>query len=71
MYFEIYYSPSKSILSHHLKNYGDKFLLHSNYGVADLTKPLPEVYRECTEAWATSLRTTIFARPRCGSDTVE
>ena len=42
---------SQSSRMHHLKNYGDKFLLHGNYGVADLPKPLPKFYRECLEAW--------------------
>ena len=41
------------ILSQHLKNYGDKFLLHCNYDVTDLPKSLPKFYRECLEAWAT------------------
>ena len=52
-YIEDYNSPWKLILSHHLKNYGDKFLLHGNYDVADLPKSLPKFYRECFEAWAT------------------
>ena len=49
---ENYQSPWKLILSHHLKNHGDKFLLHCNYDVADLTKSLPKFYRDCFEAWA-------------------
>ena len=52
-YTENYYSPWKLILSHHLKNYGDKFLLHCNYDVADLPKSLPKFYRECFGTWAT------------------
>ena len=52
-FIENYQSPWKSILSHHLKNHGDKFLLHCNYDVADLPKSLPKFYRECFEAWAT------------------
>ena len=50
---ENYYSPWKLILSQHLKNYGDKFLLHCNYDLTDLPKYLPKFYRECLEAWAT------------------
>ena len=38
-YIENYYSPWKLIFSHHLKRYGDKFLLHCNYDVADLPNP--------------------------------
>ena len=52
-FIENYHSPWKLILSHHLKNYGDKFLLHCNYDVADLPKSFPKFYRECFEAWAT------------------
>ena len=50
---ENYQSPWKLILSHHLKNHRDKFLLHCNHDVADLPKSLPKFYRECFEAWAT------------------
>ena len=52
-FIEIYQSPWKVILSHHLKSHGDKFLLHCNYDIADLPKSLPKFYRECFEAWAT------------------
>ena len=52
-FIENYYSPWKLILSHHLKNYRDKFLLHCNYDVTDLPKSLPKFYRECFETWAT------------------
>ena len=52
-FIENYHSPWKLILSHHLKNFGDKFLLHCNYDVTDLPKSLPKFYRECLEAWAT------------------
>ena len=52
-FIENYHSPWKLILSNHLKNYGDKFLLHCNYDVADLPKSLPKFYRECFEAWVT------------------
>ena len=51
-FIENYHSPWKLILSHHLKNYGDKFLLHCNYDVTDLPKSLPKFYRECLKAWA-------------------
>ena len=51
-FIENYHSPCKLILSHHLKNYGDKFLLHCNYDVADLPKSLPKFYREFLEASA-------------------
>ena len=52
-FIENYHSPWKLILSNHLKNYGDKFLLHCNYDVADLPKSLPKFYRECFETWVT------------------
>ena len=51
-FIEDYHSPWKLIFSHHLEDYGDKFLLHCNYDVADLPKSLPKFYRECFEAWA-------------------
>ena len=52
-FIENYHSPRKLILSHHVKSYGDKFLLHCNSDVADLPKCLPKFYRECFEAWTT------------------
>jgi len=48
-FFENYHSPWKLILSHHLKDYGDEFLLHCNYDV-DLPKSLSKFYRDCFEA---------------------
>ena len=52
-FIENYHSLWKLILSNHLKNYRDKFLLHCNYDVADLPKSLPKFYRKCFAAWVT------------------
>ena len=43
----------KFIENYHSYHYGDKFLLHCNYDVADLPKSLPKFYRECFKVWAT------------------
>ena len=56
-----YVSPWKKILSYFLKDYGGKYFLHCNFGVADLPSCLPNFYRECFEVWCNlSVRETRF-----------
>ena len=64
---------SQSSRMHHLKNYGDKFLLHSSYGVADYLNPFQSFIASALKLGGATVieKKNIFERPHNGSDTVE
>lgn len=61
-YVEGYVRPWKKILSVFFLNvYGDQFLLHWNFSVADLPSCFPNFYRQCFEVWCNlSVKPVLF-----------
>ena len=50
-YVDKYPSPWKHFLTYILKNQGEKFIMHCNFSVTDLSRDLPKFYLECFAAW--------------------